>query len=283
MKKVLFVLLLCAAALAQRNPEAPPPPAPGTTGAPQAAAGPIPVQDENVRKARQLLDQSVQALGGQAWLTYRTKQGHGRSYSFYHGRPNSLGVQFWSFWKWPDMQRTEITKQRDVIYIYNGDKGYEKTYKGTRALEKKDVDEYLRARHYSLEEIFRVWLKQPGVALFYDGPTIAENKQAERVTIMNAQNESVSLDLDTLTHLPIRRTFDYREPDTGWKDTDVEAYDGYRLEDGINTPHTVTRYKNGDMIGERFYATVQYNTDLPDSMFQATVTYDPFKSPTIPK
>lgn len=277
MKTLVMILVLCAAAVAQ-NPEAPPPLAPGATGKPEASATPVPVQDENARKARQVLDQCVQALGGPAWLTYQTKQGEGRTYSFYHGEPNSLGIQFWLFWKWPGLQRVELTKQRDVVYIYTPQTVYEQTYKGVRTVEQKDIDDYQRALHYSLEQIFRVWLKEPGVALFYDGPTLAQNKQAVRVTIMNARNEAVSIDIDALTHLPLRRTFTYREPDTGWKDEDVEAYDGYRVEDGINTPHTITRYKNGDMTGERFYSTVHFNVNLPESLFQAKVTYD-LKSP----
>ena len=35
--------------------------------------------------------------------------------------------------QYPDKERRELTKQRDVIYIYDGDKGYEKTFKGTAA------------------------------------------------------------------------------------------------------------------------------------------------------
>lgn len=276
-----MVLLLCMAAAAQRT-DAPPPQAPGTTGTQKAASGPIPVQEENARKAKQVLDQCIQALGGQAYLTYQDKRFQGRSYTFYHGQPNSQGVQFWAFWKWPDKQRVELTKQRNVIDIWNGDKGYETTYKGTRGMEAKDTTGYLRSRHYSLEHIFRDWLKEPGIALFYDGATIAENKQAERVTIMNAKNEAVSIDIDLNSHLPIRRSYSYKDED-GYKSDDVESYDGYRVEDGINTPHTVTHYKNGDMVGERFITSTQYNVGLADSIFEATVSYDPFKKLEPPK
>ena len=33
--------------------------------------------------------------------------------------------------KFPDKERSELTKKRDVVYIENGDQGYEVTYKGT--------------------------------------------------------------------------------------------------------------------------------------------------------
>jgi len=87
----------------------------------------IPVDQENVRKARAVLNQTIQALGGQAYLNLQDISQEGRTYSFYHGRPNSLGIVFWRFYKFPDKDRIELTKKRDVIYVYNGDKGYEIT------------------------------------------------------------------------------------------------------------------------------------------------------------
>ena len=57
------------------------------------------------------------------------------------------GTLFWSFWKAPDKERVELTKQRDVIYIHTGDKGYEVTYKGTRA----EAEESLTVLHLERE------------------------------------------------------------------------------------------------------------------------------------
>ena len=57
-----------------------------------AASQSIPVDQENVRKAKAVLDQIIQALGGQAYLTIQDITQEGRTYSFYLGGPNSLGV-----------------------------------------------------------------------------------------------------------------------------------------------------------------------------------------------
>ena len=61
----------------------------------------------------------------------------GRGYSFSQGKPYSLGTVYWLFWKSPDKQRVEVTKQRDIVTINDGDEGYEVTYRGT-ALEDKE-------------------------------------------------------------------------------------------------------------------------------------------------
>src|SRR5580692_10056605 len=52
----------------------------------------IPPDQENAHKARELLEQAIQALGGQAYLNVHEMQEQGRVYSFYHGRPTSNGV-----------------------------------------------------------------------------------------------------------------------------------------------------------------------------------------------
>ena len=232
----------------------------------------IPVDQENARKAKTVLDQTIQALGGSAYLNIQDISQEGRTYSFYHGRPNSLGIVFWRFYKFPDKERIELTKKRDVIYVYNGDKGYEITYKGTRPQESKDLTDYLRRRHYALDWVLRKWILEPGVALFYEGQTVTEGKTADQVTVMNAHNEGVTLYLDTADHLPVKKTFTWRDATDKQRNVEDEVYDNYRQVQGIMTAFTVTRYYNGDMSGQRFTTNVSYNQGISDSQFQAEVS-----------
>jgi hypothetical protein len=244
-----------------------------------SSAPPASTEDENVRKARALLDQAIRALGGQAYLEIQDMSQEGRSYSFYHGRPNSTGLLFWRFTKFPDKERVELTKKRDVVYVYNGDKGYEITFKGTATEDPKTMAEYIRRRRYSLDWVLRRWLKEAGIALFYDGAAVADQKQADQVTILNANNEAVTIYIDSVTHLPIKKSFTWRDPVDKEKNVEDEVYDGYRDVQGIMTPHSVTRFYNGDMAMQRFLTSVSYNQGLSDSKFSATATYDPEKPP----
>jgi len=249
-----------------------------TLGFAQADAPPssqsIPVDQENARKAKALIEQAIAALGGQAYLGIQDLSQEGRTYSFYHGRPSSYGVQFWLFYKYPDKERDELTKQRDVAYVTNGDQGYEITYKGTRAMEPKDLADSVRRRHFALDRILREWVNQPGVALFYDGTAVAAEKPAEQVTILNAQNQGVTLDFDSTTHLPLKKSFTWRDPTDKERNTEEEIYDNYRPVQGIMTPFSITRFYNGDMSNQRFLNSVSYNKGLSESLFDARVTYD---------
>jgi hypothetical protein len=243
-----------------------------------AKASSIPPDQQNAHQARELLNQAIQALGGQAYLTVHTMQEQGRTYSFYHGRPSGNGVFFWRFLDFPDKERIELTPQRDIAYIYTGDKGYEITYKGPRAVEKKDLDDYLRHRRFSLETMLRSWVNDPTVALFFDGAALAGSLAAQRVTLINAKDEAVSIYFDIDTHLPIKKSYSWRDPADKERDVEEETYDGYRLVQGIMTPFGFTRYFNGDMQTERFITSASYSQELDEAMFDPNSGYNPNKT-----
>lgn len=263
MKFCLPILLLAAIAMAQ------------TDSAPPSQS--IPVDQENARKARAVLDRTIQALGGSAYLNIQDITQEGRTYSFYHGRPNSLGILFWRFYKFPDKDRIELTKQRDVVYVYSGDKGTEITFKGPHPEDPKDLTDYLRRRHSSLDWVLRKWLSEPGVALFYEGQTVAEQKPVEQVTVMNTHNEGVTLYVSTDDHLPVKKTFSWRDATDKERNIEDEVYDNYREVQGVMTPHTVTRFYNGDMSSQRFITSVSYNQGISDSQFEASAASGPKK------
>jgi hypothetical protein len=231
----------------------------------------------NVRQARALLDQAIQALGGQTYLNIRNIQQEGRTYSFYHGHPTSNGVVFWRFVEYPDKERIEVTKERDVAVLYTGDKGFEITYKGPHSVEKKDLDDYLRRRRFSLETLLRTWITDPSVALFYDGNALAGNLPAQKVTLINAKNEAVSLFFDVDTHLPIKKSYTWRDPVDRFRNVEEEIFDNYKPVQGVLTPYSFTRYFNDDMQTQRFVNAVHFNQELNPAMFDPNSGYDPNK------
>jgi hypothetical protein len=251
-----------------------------TTGSTAAqATSPEPTANENAAKAKALLDQTIQALGGSAYLNVQDMQQAGRTYTLSHGQANGPGVLFWRFVKFPDKERIELTKQRDIAYVYRGDHGYEITFKGTAEQDAKAMAEYLRRRTHSLNWVLRRWINEPGSALLYEGTAIAGDKQADKVSVINSKNDSVTLFLDSGTHLPIKKTYSWRDPSDQLRNSEDEIYDAYRVTQGVMTPYSITRFYNGEMSNQRFLNTVTYNQGLNDSMFDARTTYDPAQLP----
>jgi hypothetical protein len=275
---ILLAFPLALAGLATAQQTVPP----SATAAPKASTGQdkalaaVAAQDPNAEKAKVLLQKMIAAMGGQPFLTYQTMTQEGRTYSFFQGQPNSLGTLFWRFWKYPDKDRIEVTKDRDITYIYKGDEGFEVTYKGTAAVEPRDLSEYLLRRKYSLDQIVRVWLPDPATLILYEGSALADQTFVQQVTLVNKNNEAITLGIDPNNNLLMKKSFTYRDYD-GLKSTDDEVYANYRAEQGIQTAHTIVRYHNGQQTGQRYLTKVEYNVPIDDSKFEAKVTYDMYK------
>jgi hypothetical protein len=217
---------------------------------------------KNAAQARAALDAMVKALGGDAWLNMKNQMLKGSIAAFFQGRPDPGTTLAYEFHAWPDMDRIELTKHRDVVEFFVGRKGWEVTFRGKKAMDAEILNDYLRRRDHSVETVVKVWLKDPNTILVYEGQHLAERHLAEQVTLISAENESVTLLLDTQTHLPLERIFQWRDPVYHDKNTDVEDYAGYRTIDGIATPFTISRTKNGEQVRQFYVTDVKYNDNL---------------------
>ena len=214
---------------------------------------------KNAAQARAALDAMVQALGGDLWLNITNMERHGHIAAFFQGNPDPGTTEFFEFHQWPDHDRIEYTKYRDVVQFYVGRQGWEVTYRGKKPVDKDTVDDYLRRRDHSIETAVKVWMKDPNTILIYEGQHLAERHLAEQVTLISPQNEAITILMDVQTHLPLQRTFEWRDPEYHDKNTDTEEYDDYHTIDGFPTPFTVTRLKNGDTVRQSYVDHVSYN------------------------
>jgi len=218
---------------------------------------------KNAKQARAVLDAMVQALGGQAWLNMKNVERDGQVAAFFHGHPDLGTTMYFEFHQGPDHDRIEYTKHRDVVQFYVGRSGEEVTYRGKAPLPQDQVDDFMRRRDHSIETVVKQWMNDPKTILVYEGQRLAERHLADQVTLISANNDSVTIQTDTQTHLPLRRTFEWRDPLYKDKNTDAEEYDDYHTMDGFPTPFTISRYKNDDEIRQFYIVHVKYNQDLP--------------------
>ena len=237
------------------------------------------------QRGRQLLDQMVTALGGQSWLDRTSMSLLGRNAAFFRGAPTGITVDFAEYMQVPNTtrpasERIEFIsdksmilpgKKRDVAQVWTADGGFEITYKGTSPLPREQVEDYLRRRHHSIEEVVYSWLKAAGVVVVFEGSSMVERHQADKVTVLSDNNDAVTIELDANTHLPLARTFEWRNNTFKDHDQDREEYDDYQPMGGLPTPLTLTRYRNGDMVNQRFFTKVEYNVPLPPDTFNPQV------------
>ncbi len=222
---------------------------------------------QNAQKARAALNAMVQALGGQAWLDIKNVMQQGHIAAFFHGQPDLGTTDIWQFHAWPDHDRVEVSKHRDVLEFYLGREGWEVTYRGKKAMQKDLLDDFLRRRDHSIETAIKVWLKDPQTILVYEGQVMSARHLAEQVTLISPQNEAITIQLDEQTHLPLRRTFLWRDPIYKDKNTDGEEYDDYHTIEGFPTPFSITRLRNDEMVRQFYITKVEYNRPLPDDFW----------------
>ncbi len=266
MKFVLAMALLCAVFAPRVHAQASAIP---SAQAPSAEAGDV--------RARKLLAEMVAALGGDAWLNRQDWVFYGRAATFYKGQPHEEAPQIEEYYRaQPFAERVVIithsgvfiaTDHRDIAEVWNADNGYEITYKGTKPLPAKDVDDYERRHQHSLDVVVNDWLKRPGTIVTYAGTEMVERRIADQVSIVTASNDAVTLDLDQDSHLPLSLSFQWHDPLYGDLNTDLQQFADYHSIQGIMTAYSVTALHNGDMTGQRFLTKVVYNTKLPADLF----------------
>lgn len=231
-------------------------------------------------RGRKLLDQMIAALGGDKWLQRSTWIEFGQTAHFYKGQPDPYVVGLEEYHRAEPFAERVVSvshfsvipgmpgsNYRDAATVWTPDNGYEITYKGKKPLPKDDVAEFQRLRLHSLDVIVKQWLNEPGVVITYEGTDMVQRRLAQKVSVLNTANDAVEIELEESTHLPLSVTF--RARNTTYKDFDTETieYSDYHDIDGIMTPMTLTRYKNGEMASQRFLKKVVYDVPVAPAMF----------------
>lgn len=233
------------------------------------------------QRGRRLLAEMVTALGGDAWLHKKTEVVEGQTAAFFRGEPTGSVVRFVEFKRFADGSSPEMTRvefvtgrgmitpgtKRDVVHLWTADNGYEVTFKGRTTLPAPQVADYMRRRAHTLEEVMEKWVNQPGVVVVAEGAGMRDRRPVDKVSILTANNDAVEVEIEQGTHLPLQRSFEWRNQQFKDHDVDEEVYGDWRMYDGIATPMNLTRYRNGDMVDQTFYTRVKFNQPVGDQLF----------------
>ena len=160
---------------------------------PSAQTAPPPGETSEQR-GRHLLDQMVEALGGDAWLHRKDMSVHGRVAYFFRGAPTGQVTEFagnrlFGADGLPLAERigfiTEKSmilpgKKTDVVQIWTGTEGYEVTYKGRTALPHAQVEEYYLRLIHCFETVVLHWVKQAGVMILDEGNAMVGRRLAQK-------------------------------------------------------------------------------------------------------
>jgi hypothetical protein len=223
--------------------------------------------DQSAAKAKDLLNQAIEALGGSTYLNVRDVTCTGRLGSFDHAGDLTGFGQFIDYSIPPDKERQENLPKRNIIEVYNGDKGWDLDRGGVSEAPRVDLADFKEESQIDLDQILRHRMHEPSMALRYGGPDIVDLKEADWVELVDADNRTIRIALADSTHLPLRKVVDSRDPKTRMKSEEIEYYSNYHPLSGIETPFQITRERNGIKIFQVFFSKCDYNTGVSDSLF----------------
>jgi hypothetical protein len=235
--------------------------------APASQAAPPKAGPRSDPKSQELLNQVIQALGGQAFLNYKTMSSRGRFFSIYDGETMGF-APYVNDVNPPDKRRLAYGKNQSIILMNDGDRGWELDRYGLIRQKIENVRRWQTSMRYSLESVLRRVVREPGSLILDGGVDFVDLLPARVLEISDSRQVDVKVYLSRSNYLPIRIAYRVQNPETREWDEYAEAYSDYRPIQGIQTPMHVARYENGRRVLEYFLNEAEYNKEFPAGYFQ---------------
>jgi outer membrane lipoprotein-sorting protein len=218
------------------------------------------------QQARKILGNTIQALGGQAYLKVTDSVRKGKAYSFSDEDIRGLSrVQFLE--KYPRKIRVEYGKQ-DIVYINNEDKSWKIEYKVVKEQTAEELAEFKAGQKHNLDNLLRFRLNEEGMRIRYLGQSRLDLIQVEGVQLIDKEADKVRIFIDASTFLPVKMEFQTPGRGKRWTTDDERFLFNYHTVEGIQVPFGIRRTANGEKASELQLESVQINTGLEDSIFQ---------------
>jgi hypothetical protein len=235
------------------------------------------------QRGKRIVDEAVQALGGDAFLHMEDRVESGRAYSFYNQQISGLSVAkiYTRYLRRaePPVPGKLLVQERDVFgrqdfgkdgtayTLFTDEAGWDVNFHGARPLEAERWTNYQNSTLHNIFYILRQRLGEPGLDFYSQGSDRYENFPVDIVDITGADNITVTVYFDQLTHLPVRQVYKRRNETYHDFDTEVSGFAKYKQVGGIKWPWDIRRERNGQKIYEMYSDSVEINKSLTDNLF----------------
>lgn len=223
--------------------------------------------DQSAAKAKQIIQQAIDALGGATYLNVKDSTCTGQLGQFGHSGDLNGFAKFIDFTQPPLKDRQENMPKRNIIEVYNSDKGWVLDRGGVSEAAVSDVARFQEDVKVDLDNILRHRIHEPNMIFRYTGQDVVDLHEVDWVELVDNENRTIRIAFSRSTHLPVRKTVDTRDPNSQLKSEEVEYYSLYHPVDGVQTAFQVTRERNELKVFQVFFDKCQYNTGVSDSLF----------------
>ncbi len=245
---------------------------------PAAVAGRKLRAETDESRGHKLVDQLVEALGGDVFRFMHTRVEEGQAYSFSVRQISGKSiVHIYTQYReqggpgdFPAVREREaFLKHEDDAIIFAEGTAYEVNFRGARPMPDDTLHRYIETTNRNIFYIARQRLQEKGMFFESPGGDVIENQPVQVLNITDSQNRKVTAYLHHATFLPVMQKT--RIMDTIMKEQreEVTRYNNYhRLSAGIMWPWVTLRERDGEKVFQMFTETVTINNDLPDKLFR---------------
>jgi outer membrane lipoprotein-sorting protein len=223
----------------------------------------------NPEKAEQIVNQALEAVGGQRYLAVRTLVGRGQ-YTQFNDGVSGLPSTFIDYIAYPDKERTEFKSSgARVIQTNTGDTGwlFDGAARMIKVMKKEQVDEFKANLRVSVENLLRGGWRTDGAQLSYVGRREAGlAKRNEVVRLTYPDGFTVEYEFGAKDNLPAKVFYTKKRAD-GAETKEEDRFAQMLTVSGIVTPFVVDHFTEGKQTSRLNYQSVEYNTPIPDSLF----------------
>jgi len=223
--------------------------------------------DVSTAKAKQTLQQLIDALGGPTYMDIRDSDCEGRLARFGHNGELSGYTNFKDYWRYPDANRTEYSKKGVVINLYVGDQGWTLDKGGVTELSAASIADFQDQAKRDINNLLRVRLKEPGMTIRYGGTDIVDLKTVDWVDITDSDQRNFRLAVDRSSHLLVRAVVSTPDETMNSRNVETNIFTNFQLMDGVRTAMQITTDRNGRRSSQVFFSICKYNSGLPADLF----------------
>ena len=243
--------------------------------------------EESAAKGKQVMQQVISALGGQAFLNVHDTECEGRVAQFGSNGDLMGFTDFRDLWVLPDKNRTEYISKRQntllgfmlgadglaithggvLVTVFDGDHGWMLDKSGVSEEPEDAVNAFAEQVKAGMNNMLRSRMNEPGVEFHYARTDLIDMKEAEWIEFADRDHRDLRLAVDKYTHLPLRWVVATRDPETRERTEVTTSYVQYLSTDGVKTPLNIVRTRNDRKISQTFLTGCKYNSNLPPQLF----------------
>jgi hypothetical protein len=223
--------------------------------------------EQSAAKAKQILQQLTDALGGARYLNVRESACEGRLARFGHNGELTGYSNFKDYWGYPDKNRTDYSKKGVIINLYNGDKGWTLDRGGVAELPAPAVADFQELTKKDINNLLRFRIKEPDMIFRYGGQDIVDLKTVDWVEITDPEQRTFRLAVDRSSHFFVRTMIITEDQTTRERSVETSIYSNFQPIEGVQTPLQITSDRDGRRISQVFFTSCKFNPGLGGDFF----------------